>query len=206
MLGSAGLVLAYAILAADQRVRFELYYYQLFVRMQTPGASGELLVPVPNFFELRELIWVDWNFTDFPNRNVTRSIVESVHGTMFRFAFSDSFAAWGAIQVSPGSANGTLTFSSQVSNAIWIFLSNVSVGNQVSIILLYQVSQVRGFLSKDQEFFLGTADPREGRSIGQHLRCGYVLEMIRDDKAYTALSGDWGLYPLADGGFTTKCD
>ena len=148
---------------------------------------------------------MDPNFGDFPNPNVTQSMVVSPYGTMFRFVFSDSFAVRGVKVVTPGSANGTLTFSTQVSNAVRLYLANVSSGNQVSLILHYEVARSRGFLLNDQVSFVGTADPRSPET-GLVLPCGYLLKMISDEKAYTVVSPGWDLYPLNDGGFSYSCD
>lgn len=205
MLAVAGLILVVGIMKSGQRVLEEVYYYQLFVRMRDPGASAELWVPVPDFPELRERTYIDGNFTDFPNTNVTQSIEESARGTMFRFLFSDSFAVWGTADIAPGSANGTLTFDSQVSSDVWIYLSNTSSDSQVSILLVYQVAQFRGFEADTQVFFVGTADPRGDGGSGLRSRCGYILDTIRDDGVYTVLSAGWGRYPLTDGGFAYYC-
>lgn len=205
LLAVAGFILVLGIMISDQRIREEVYQYQLFVRMSDSGASAELWVPVPDFPELRDRTSVYGGFEDFPNTNVTQSIEESAHGTMFRFVFSDSFAVLGSIIVAPGSANGTLTFNSQVSSDVWIYLSNISSSNQVTIILRYQVVQVRGFLSDNQASFMSTADPSGGADTGLRRPCGYLLEMIRNDRAYRILSAGWGLYPLTGGGFAFYC-
>ena len=205
ILALGGLLFVLAITGGNARVTSEAYVFNLFVRMRNPGASAELWVPVPDFPQLRDQASVDPNFGDFPNPNVTQSMVVSPYGTMFRFVFSDSFAVRGAKVVTPGSANGTLTFSTQVSNAVRLYLTNVSSGNQVSFILHYEVARSRGFLLNDQVSFVGTADPRSPET-GLVLPCGYLLKMISDEKACTVVSPGWGLYPLNDGGFSYSCD
>jgi len=125
---------------------------------------------------------------------------------MFRFRFYDSFAVWGVVRVAPGSANGTLTFSSQVSNAVWIYFANIISGNQVSFILYYEVAQVRGLFSNTQVFFVGTVDPRGGPEEHLVLRCGVVYGMAYQGTGYTVLSPGWSLSPLSDGGFAESCD
>ncbi len=208
LLAFAGLIFLLAITGGNARVTVEVYNYYVFVRMREPEASAELWVPVPDFPELRDRTCVTVAFADsgFPGRNVTQSIEESAYGTLFRFGFSESFAVWGQMPVAPGSANGTLTFNSQVSNDVWIYLTNISSGNQVSIILYYEVAQLRGFLSRAQVFFVGTADPRGGPETQLILGPGTLHEMIRDDKAYTVLSAGWGMHPLIDGGFAISGD
>ncbi len=205
MLALGGLLFVLAITGGNARVASEAYIFNLFVRIRNPGASAELWVPVPDFAQLRDRASVDSNFGDFPNTNVTQSMVVSPYGTMFRFVFSDSFAVRGVKVVTPGSANGTLTFSTQVSNAVRLYLENVSSGNQVSFILHYEVARSRGFLLNDQVSFVGTADPRSPET-GLVLPCGYLLKMISDEKAYTVVSPGWDLYPLNDGGFSYSCD
>src|SRR5947208_445042 len=205
VLAFAGLILFLALEGGNSRATLEVYNFNLFVRMRTPGASAELWVPVPEFPQLRDQASVDPNFGDFPNTNVTQSMVVSPYGTMFRFVFSDSFAVRGVKVVTPGSANGTLTFSTQVSNAVRLYLANVSSGNQVSFILHYEVARSRGFLLNDQVSFVGTADPRSPET-GLVLPCGYLLKMISDEKAYTVVSPGWDLYLLNDGGFSYSCD
>ena len=207
VLAFAGLILFLALAGGNSRATLEVYNYHLFVRMRNPGTSAELWVPVPDFTELRDRTFVNETFVDspFPSRNVTQSIQESAHGTMFRFVFSDSFAVRGVKVVTPSSANGTLTFSTQVSNAVRLYLANVSSGTQVSFILHYEVARSRGFLLNDQVSFVGTADPRS-LETGLVLPCGYLLKMISDENAYTVVSPGWDLYPLNDGGFSYSCD
>src|SRR5437899_1907989 len=156
----------------------------------------------------RDRTFVNETFVNspFPSRNVTQSMQESAHSTMFRFVFSESFAVWGIMRSAPGSANGTLTFSSQVSNEVWINLANITPGNQVSIILYYEVAQVHGLLSNTQIFVVGTVDPRGGPEAASLLPCGAVYRMAYDGEGYTVLSGGWSRYPLVDGGFAEECD
>lgn len=208
LLAFAGLVLLLAIAGGDGRVTEEVYNYYVFVRLRNPQASAELWIPVPDFPELRDRTSVTQAFVDsgFPSRNVTQTIEGSAYGTLFRFGFYESFAVWGQMPVAPGSANGTLTFNSQVSNHVWIYLANISSGNQVSVIMHYELVQVRGFLSRTQVFFVGTADPRGGPETRLFVGAGALHEMIRDDKAYTVLTVGWGLYPLIDGGFAVSGD
>src|SRR5436190_18262210 len=205
MLAFGGLLFVLALTGGNARVTSEAYIYNLFVRVRSPGAITELWVPMPDFPELSDRTSVDVSFGDFPNSNVTQSRVGSPYGAMFRFVFSDSFAVRGVAVMTPGSANGTLTFSTQVSNAVRIYIANLSSGNQVSLILHYEVSRSRGFLANDQVNFVGTADPRSA-GTGLVLPCGYLPEMTRHDEAYTVLSLGWGLYPLIDGGFSYSCD
>src|SRR6266545_2960046 len=208
LLAFAGLVLLLALLGGSAQVTVEVYNYHLFVRMRDPEPGAEIWVPVPDFSELRALTSVNKTFAGslFPSRNVTQSIEESIHGTVFRFAFSEPLAVFGSIRVTPGSANGTLTFNSQVSNDVWIYLANVSTGNQVSIILYYEVAQIHGFLSRTQIIFLGTADPLENAGTQLVASPGYLGEMIRDDRAYTLLANGWVSYPLTTGGFAVSGD
>lgn len=205
VLALGGSLFVLALTGGNSRVTSEAYIYNLFVRVRNPGAIAELWVPMPDFPELSDRTSVDVSFGDFPNSNVTQSMIGSPYGTMFRFVFSDSFAVRGVTVVAPGSANGTLTFSTQVSNTVRIYLANLSSGNQVSLILHYEVSRSRGFLASDQVNFVGTADPRTP-GAGLVLPCGYLPEMTRHDEAYTVLSLGWGLYPLIDGGFSYSCD
>src|SRR5947199_10021536 len=101
---------------------------------------------MPDFPELSDRTSVDVSFGDFPNSNVTQSMIGSPYGTMFRFVFCDSFAVRGVTVVATGSANGTLTFSTEVSNVVRIYLSNLSSGKQVPLILPYELSRGHGFL------------------------------------------------------------
>ena len=208
VLAFAGLILFLALEGGNSRATLEVYNYHLFVRMRNPGTSAEIWVPVPDFTELRDRTFVNETFVNspFPSRNVTQSIQESAHGTMFRFVFSESFAVWGIMRSAPGSANGTLTFSSQVSNDVWINLANITPDNQVSFILYYEVAQVHGLLSNTEIFFVGTVDPRGGPEAALVLPCGAVYRMAYEGEGYTVLSGGWSQYPLVDGGFSESCD
>jgi hypothetical protein len=211
LLAFAGLALVLAIsiqdaIQEDNRVTEEVYNYHLFVRLRDPEANVELRVPVPDFLELRNRTSVNETFVNspFPSRNVTQSIEDSPYGVMFRFLFSESFAVWGRVAVAPGSANETLTFSSQVSNRVWMYLANVSAGNQVSMILYYEVAQIHGSpvpLTCNLMTFVGTGGPRAGP--GLIAPSGYLRHMASDENAYTALSSGWGSYRLVDGRFKT---
>jgi hypothetical protein len=198
-LAGAGLVVVFVF---SDRVTNDHYYYFLFVRIQTPGPRAEIWVPVPDFPELRDRVSIDENWTpfpEFPSRNVSQSIASSAYGTMYRFVFSESFKLYGFIDSSPGSASGTLTFSSQMSNRTWIYLTNVSSANRVSIILFYE--RVGGF-GCSRVSFLGTADPRLETMSGRTERAGYVGRMVYNEMSYTSISAGWGLYRLVDGTLT----
>jgi hypothetical protein len=195
-LAGAGLVLVFVF---SNRVSNDLYYYWLFVEIQTPGPRAEIWVPVPDFPELRDRVSIDETWPRFPDRNVSQSIASSAYGMMYRFVFSESFARRGFIDSAPGSANGTLTFSSQMSNRTWIYLTNVSSGNRVSIILFYE--RVGGF-GCSRVSFLGTADPRVETVNGRTESAGYVGRMVYNEMSYTSISAGWGLYRLVDGAFT----
>jgi hypothetical protein len=195
-LAGAGLVLVFVF---SNRVAHEHYYYILFVRIQTPESGAEIWVPVPDFPELRDRVSVWDIWPQFPGRNVSQSIASSAYGTMYRFVFSESFARIGFIDSAPGSANGTLTFSSQMSNRTWIYLTNVSSGNRVSIILFYER---KGGFGCSQVSFLGTADPRVETMSGRTESAGYVGNMVYNERSYTSISAGWGLYRLVDGAFT----
>src|SRR5688572_30821280 len=96
----------------SDRVTDEIYYYFLFVRIQTPESGAEVWVPVPDFPELQERVSVDESwvpFDEFPTRNVTQTVIQTTYGTMYRFVFSESFGLYGFQHVAPGAANGTLT-------------------------------------------------------------------------------------------------
>lgn len=204
VLALAGFIFALAFSGWSHRVTHEVYDYFLFVRVQAPETNAEVWVPVPDFSELRDRVSVDetWvPFDEFPTRNVSQTISQTAYGTMYRFVFSESFALYGSVQTVPGSANGTLTFSSQVSNDVRIYLANVSASNQVSIILYYEVAQALSSFECNRHFFVSTADPRGNTIPGMIAGQGYVGEMVRDENAYTVLSSGWGAYPLVDGGF-----
>jgi len=198
-LAGAGLVLVFVFSGWSNRVTHDTYYYWLFVEIQTPGPRAEIWVPAPDFPELRDRVSIDETWPQFPGRNVSQSIASSAHGTMYRFVFSESFALRGFIDSAPGSANGTLTFSSQMSNRTWIYLTNVSSGNRVSIILFYE--RVGGF-GCSRVSFLGTADPRVETMSGRTESAGYVGSMVSNEMSYTSISAGWGLYRLVDGAFT----
>jgi hypothetical protein len=204
LIALAGAVLVFVIPGWSNGVIHDTYYYHLFVRIQTPGPRAEIWVPVPDFPELRDRVsidedWTRFTFPEFPSRNVSQSIASSAYGTMYRFVFSESFALYGFTDSAPGSANGTLTFSSQMSNRTWIYLTNVSSENRVSIILFYE--QIGGF-GCGRVSFLGTADPRVETRSGGTERAGYVGRMVYNETSYTSISAGWGLYRLVDGAFT----
>jgi hypothetical protein len=196
-LAGIGLVLVFVFSGSSNLD--DSYYYYLFVEIQTPESGAEIWVPVPDFPELRDRVSIDETWPQFPGRNVSQSIASSAYGTMYRFVFSESFALRGFIDPAPGSADGTLTFSSQMSNRTWIYLTNVSSGNRVSIILFYE--RVGGFGCSNVSF-LGTADPRVETMSGRTESAGYLGRMVYNEMSHTSISAGWGLYRLVDGAFT----
>lgn len=182
-------------------VTHEDYYYWLFVRMLEPETSVELWIPTPDFTELQGLISVDPTWASFPGRNVTQSIEQTAYGSMFRFVFSESFAISGSVRTASVAGNGTLTFSSQVSNDVWIHLANISSGNHVSFILYYEVRQATRSFDCSRTIFVGTADPRDSFQSSQVLDLGYLGTMVDDNNAYSTLSAGWASYSLIVGGF-----